>query len=413
VSAVVDETEKLYTTAVDETICQKKSVATWQWLNEDNVWVPYPAEQCNKLEEAYIKHGTACVILQIASTRYSVNTFSRVQTNTQTGKQRKVQRVMEEQAPDVSPRMSSTPTPAGKPVTPPIVIWEHQGADKSWAPFDNKTSDLIENTYNTEKPTLTVVFNYQAYWIYLQPYMCLIDPKNVMEEFPIRRTVVDGSRPTAYGLQPQQLFAEPPAKPVHPNANLIKKSVKPVSNSTMIEDSMGNERDALYTSASNGSSASDFSSVLRQIETKESVAKPQVQPEIPRTRTTSTDSVHSVRVDGNNRRMQKTFMRHPSVISQLQAASVVRDPAKEFSWEWQDGDGLWHSLPEYIACFLEPASKTQGYGGVRTSKLTNGVQKVCVQANFNKSEIAGHIPGYPTTVSRLRRVEICLPPDLS
>jgi len=261
--------------------------------------------------------------------------------------------------------------------------------------------------------------------------------------------VVDGSRPTAYGLQPQQLFAEPPAKPIHPNANLIKKSVKPVSNSTMIEDSMGNERDALYTSASDYSkvASSDFSSVLRQIETKESVAKPQVQPDIPRTRTTSTDSVHSVRVDANNRRMQKTFMRHPSVISQLQAASslhhipstsmltntssmlpslsmslsesstsltsVVRDPAKEFSWEWQDGDGLWHSLPEYIACFLEPASKTQGYGGVRTSKLTNGVQKVCVQANFNKSEIAGHIPGYPTTVSRLRRVEICLPPDLS
>ena len=43
----------------------------------------------------------------------------------------------------------------------------------------------------------------------------------------------------------------------------------------------------------------------------------------------------------------------------------------------------------------------------------NGVQKVCVQANFNKCEIAGHIPGYPTTVSRLRRVEICLAPELS
>ena len=57
--------------------------------------------------------------------RYSVNTFSRVQTNTQTGKQRKVQRVMEDAPPpDVSPRMSSTPTPAGKPIVPPI--GEHQ-----------------------------------------------------------------------------------------------------------------------------------------------------------------------------------------------------------------------------------------------------------------------------------------------
>lgn len=49
----------------------------------------------------------------------------------------------------------------------------------------------------------------------------------------------------------------------------------------------------------------------------------QSQPEIPRARTISTDSVNSVRVDGNNRRMQKTFMRHPSVISQLQAARYV------------------------------------------------------------------------------------------
>ena len=35
----------------------------------------------------------------------------------------------------------------------------------------------------------------------------------------------------------------------------------------MIEDSMGNENPALYTSAS------DFSSVLRQIEKKETIAK--------------------------------------------------------------------------------------------------------------------------------------------
>ena len=51
--------------------------------------------------------------------------------------------------------------------------------------------------------------------------------------------------------------------------------------------------------------------------------------------------------------------------------SLVRDPAKEFSWEWEDKRmGLWHSLPEFISCFLEPASKTQSHGGVRTSKLT-------------------------------------------
>ena len=53
------------------------------------------------------------------------------------------------------------------------------------------------------------------------------------------------------------------------------------------------------------------------------------------------------------------------------SGSVMRDPSREFSWEWEDRrTGLWHSLPEFISCFLEPASKTQSHGGVRTSKLT-------------------------------------------
>ena len=48
-------------------------------------------------------------------------------------------------------------------------IWEHQGADKSWLPFDSSTSELMEAAYSESKPRLTVVFNNQAYWIYFDP----------------------------------------------------------------------------------------------------------------------------------------------------------------------------------------------------------------------------------------------------
>ena len=101
----------MFETAGEETLQLSQPTPVWQWLNDDNKWEEYGAEQSNKLESAYLQHGTACVILHINEIKFSVNTKSRIQTNTSTGKQRKVQRSVRSVTVSPPPRASSTPTP--------------------------------------------------------------------------------------------------------------------------------------------------------------------------------------------------------------------------------------------------------------------------------------------------------------
>ena len=114
----MEETNKLFQTAGDETLQLSQPSPVWQWLTNDNTWDHYLPEQSNKLESAYLQHGTACVILHINSIKYSVNTKSRIQTNTSTGKQRKVQRSVKSVSP---PPRTSTPTPPSVKTRPSFI----------------------------------------------------------------------------------------------------------------------------------------------------------------------------------------------------------------------------------------------------------------------------------------------------
>ncbi|KAL5255578.1 hypothetical protein ACHWQZ_G010974 [Mnemiopsis leidyi] len=391
--SAVEETNKMFETAGEETLQLSQPVPVWQWLNDDNKWEEYGAQQTNKLESAYLQHGTACVILHINEIKFSVNTKSRIQTNTSTGKQRKVQRSVRSVAVSPPPRASSTPTPPSIKSRPsfirPTGIWEHQGADKSWLPFDSSTSELMEAAYSENKLRLTVVFNNQAYWIYFDPYFVLVDP-NINEEYAIRRV-----ESREKNIKPVTLFQQP----VTPNLP-AKKPVTPMSNSTMIEHVVQGstevtEPSALFTTAS------EFTGD----ETKPEIPKMAPQRQTVRQRSASEEGA---KYDANQNRMVKTFLRHPGVQANVANSSLLRDPSREFSWEWEDRrTGLWHSLPEFISCFLEPASKTQSHGGVRTSKLTDGSTQILVKADFDTNTITGHLPGKPEIVTRLRRVEVC------
>jgi hypothetical protein len=114
ISAAEETNKMMFETAGEETLQLTQPTPVWEWLTDENQWAGYSEEQSNKLEAAYLQHGTACVILHINEIKFSVNTKSRIQTNTSTGKQRKVQRSVRNVAVsprETSPRAASTPTP--------------------------------------------------------------------------------------------------------------------------------------------------------------------------------------------------------------------------------------------------------------------------------------------------------------
>merc|ERR1719204_2237354 len=63
ISAAEETNKMMFETAGEETLQLTQPTPVWEWLTDENQWAGYSEEQSNKLEAAYLQHGTACVIL--------------------------------------------------------------------------------------------------------------------------------------------------------------------------------------------------------------------------------------------------------------------------------------------------------------------------------------------------------------